>query len=246
LVFKNHPVVEQKGNQFLLYDASFTGKLTGDWLDSDYWQDKATIEPAGLGRGSAWFISTSQESYVLRHYRRGGLVAHFSTDRYLWTGIKNTRAWREWNLLAQLYSYRLPAPVPVAARVIRSGLFYTADILTIKLNDTMSLSAYLKQDKLSDAGWKEIGKTIRSFHLHQIYHADLNAHNILLDKSGSVSLIDFDKGCVKAGNRWYTGNLNRLHRSLVKLGKESAEFHFNEANWQQLFTGYQAEADRSG
>lgn len=237
--FLNQPVTTQDTDRYLLYDAAWSGQLTSAWLDSEYWQDRAEVQPVGLGRGSAWFISTPQQQYVLRHYRRGGWVSRLSTDRYLWTGLENTRAWREWKLLARIYDFQLPAPIPVAARVRRQGLFYTADLLTIKLPATRSLSDCLKTQSLSDELWKEIGKTICRFHQHQIFHADLNAHNILLDNSEKISLIDFDKGCIRAGTGWYADNLQRLHRSLTKLASQLNQFHFDEAAWEQLQNGYQ-------
>jgi len=237
--FLNQPVTAHDGNQYLLYDKSVSGQLTGEWFDAEFWEKNAEVQSTGLGRGSAWFILTPQEHYVLRHYRRGGWVSRISTDRYIWTGLQNTRAWREWKLLARLYIYKLPAPVPVAARVHRLGLLYTADLLTIKLQAATSLSACLAKQELPGEVWSEIGKTIYRFHQHQIFHADLNAHNILVNESGQVSLIDFDKGYVRTGTRWYADNLQRLNRSLKKLGSQKDEFHFSEEAWQKLSKGYQ-------
>ncbi|HEY0633890.1 MAG TPA: lipopolysaccharide kinase InaA family protein, partial [Gammaproteobacteria bacterium] len=65
---------------------------------------------------------------------RGGLIAKLVADRYLWSGIEATRAWREWRLLAELCSEGFPVPQPIAARVIREGLFYRADIVTRRLD----------------------------------------------------------------------------------------------------------------
>jgi 3-deoxy-D-manno-octulosonic acid kinase len=236
------PLTDRKADQFLLYDASLKGVISFDWLDDGYWKENGTIKATDLGRGSAWFVSTTGKNYVLRHYRRGGWVSHISTDQYIWTGLQNTRAWREWTLLAQLSTYNLPAPIPVAARVIRSGIFYSADLLTIKLENTVSLSDYLKRQELEAINWQEIGRTIRRFHLHQVYHADLNAHNILLDNSNKISLIDFDKGYFRSGSRWYQANLKRLHKSLAKLASKNHSFHFSSKNWQQFLAGYDGDA----
>ena len=233
------PEYKDNHNSYLLYDVSYSDQLTNDWFNIEYWRDRATVASTGLGRGSAWFISTSETDYVLRHYRRGGLVSKVISDRYLWTGLENTRAWREWKLLAHLYEIDLPAPIPVAARVYRRGLFYTADLITLKLPSTISLSESLRQNELPQETWQAIGQTICHFHQHQIFHADLNAHNILLDENNKVSLIDFDKGQIKTGSHWHEANLQRLHRSLTKLAEQWDSFHYCDGDWQQLLNGYQ-------
>jgi len=46
-------------------------------------------------------------------------------------------------------------------------------------------------------------------------HADLNAHNILLDGDGVVSVIDFDRGRLRNGGSWMRRNLARLQRCLL-------------------------------
>src|SRR4029453_11025308 len=60
--------------------------------------------------------------WVLRHYRRGGLIAKLSQDSYLWTGAARTRSFAEWRLLAELRRRGLRVPAPIAARYVR-GLF---------------------------------------------------------------------------------------------------------------------------
>jgi len=47
----------------------------------------------------------------------------------------------------------------------------------------------------------------------------LNAHNILLDPKGTVSIIDFDRGpgCADREPWGHGANLQRLRRSLVKI-----------------------------
>lgn len=234
----NQPVIVQNDGQYLLYDASFSDRLNNEWLDVDYWQGKAEIQPAGLGRGSAWFISTPLEDYVLRHYRRGGLMARITTDRYFWVGLEHTRAWQEWKLMAHIQRRGLPGPIPLAARVVRHGLFYTADILTRRIKNTVSLSEYLSEKKLSAAGWQAIGSCIRKFHKAHIYHADLNAHNLLLDENENVYMIDFDKGRIDQNSCWHRPNLQRLRHSLDKLSRQATSFNFFDDNWIELERGY--------
>lgn len=231
---------QQYGRQSILYDADAVKQITPDWFEPEYWRQHAEISPVELGRGAAWFIHAHEQDqqYVLRHYRRGGFVANISSDRYLWTGLDGTRAWREWKLLAHIQDCSLPGPKPLAARVVKHGLFYSADIITHKLDNTVTLSSYLSGDKLSASKWQSIGSCIRKFHNAHIYHADLNAHNLLLDDEGSVYMIDFDKGRIDMNSSWHRKNLQRLHHSLDKLSRQMRAFNFTEDNWGELEQGY--------
>jgi len=210
------------------------------WFEPEYWRVHGEIESVAAGRGQAWFIRQQQASYVLRHYCRGGLAARITSDWYVWTGLDKTRAWREYQLLVKLQALDLPAPRPVAARVLRHGAFYRADLLTRRIPDSQPLSRILLEHSLDDSRWRSIGKCIRAFHRHDIYHADLNAHNILLDGHAQIYLIDFDKSGVDQDSSWQQRTLQRLQRSLLKLQTQDRQFHFSEANWQALLAGYKA------
>lgn len=233
-------VSEQIENRYIIYDARLTGQISVQWFDPKYWQSHGEVQHVSGGRGQAWFIHSDSQEYVLRHYRRGGLMARVTTDRYVWVGLHNTRPWREFKLLVKLQQLGLPAPEPVAAQVHRYGGFYSADLLIRRIPDSQSLSHILTLHELDAAQWRMIGNCIRRFHEYDICHADLNAHNILLDSQGGVYLIDFDKGDVDQDSSWQQRTLQRLHRSLLKLQAQRAGFHFSEADWQALLAGYQA------
>jgi 3-deoxy-D-manno-octulosonic acid kinase len=68
----------------------------------------------------------------------------------------------------------------------------------------------------------------------------LNAHNILLDGSQGISVIDFDRGRLRAPGRWTSRNLRRLHRSLAKISMSLPPDRFTPAEWKQLSAGYEA------
>ncbi|HVF34656.1 MAG TPA: lipopolysaccharide kinase InaA family protein, partial [Candidatus Saccharimonadia bacterium] len=67
------------------------------------------------------------------------------------------------------------------------------------------------------------GDTIRRFHDAGVWHADLNAHNVLRDEAGAFWLLDFDRGWLAPPReRWRRANLARLERSLRKVGLRAA------------------------
>jgi 3-deoxy-D-manno-octulosonic acid kinase len=239
-----NPTEKHSGAQHVLYDADQLEDADADLFEVQALAAAGRLRGTAQGRGTTHFVDIDGQPCVLRHYRRGGLVARLLGDRYLRTSLTETRAWREWHLLAELIEQGLPVPKPVAARVVTVGPFYRADLITQQLLDTRSLAQSLQQTALSEAQWRAIGATIRRFHDAGVYHADLNAHNILLDekrsdKSGQVYVIDFDRGekrCPSPG--WQQANLARLRRSLDKLGAQQKTFHFDEAAWAALLAGW--------
>jgi 3-deoxy-D-manno-octulosonic acid kinase len=227
----------------LLYDAALvTNPQILSFEPRELIERRALVGETG-GRGRTYFIRIQDNDWVLRHYRRGGAIAPLLRDRYLWTGLERTRAWLEWRLLRELWQRRLPVPRPVAARVSRRALFYTADLITQRLVDTRSLADSLNENALAQDQWQTIGSCIRRFHEAGVDHGDLNAHNILLTPQHDVYLVDFDKSTVHGFTPTIAHrNLVRLRRSLNKLRSLSASFNFSDSAWQALCAGYGAGA----
>jgi 3-deoxy-D-manno-octulosonic acid kinase len=236
----------QQGKSYCLYNSNEINPFAPNMLDVSYWQKENAITGSAQGRGTTWFVAHTDESskhtkhWVLRHYYRGGLIGKIINDSYWFTSQKNTRAAREFALLDYMQTLALPAPKPVACRVIRHGFFYCADLLSSRIEHAQDLVALLSKQTLSPALWKKIGITIKRFHDNNIYHHDLNAHNILIDKSDNVFLIDFDQGEVRKNNQasWQQANMARLQRSFLKELNKLPTFHWQHDNWQLLLEGY--------
>lgn len=235
----------QQGNIYCRYDTTEIDSFTPNMLDGEYWQEKNAIVGSAQGRGTTWFIATENtekvmRNWVLRHYYRGGLIGRMINDQYFYTGIEKTRAAREFSLLKTMRALGLPAPKPVAFRVATQGLFYRADLLSSRIENASDLVGILSKERIEDSLWFEIGKVIKAFHQHGIYHHDLNAHNILVDDNNKVFLIDFDRGEQrKALTKWPEENMARLLRSFRKECNRVANFQWQEENWQALMKGYQ-------
>jgi 3-deoxy-D-manno-octulosonic acid kinase len=228
----------------MLYDASRAGNLAPAWFDPAYWKDRNEIEGEARGRGTVHFVRHAGMGFVLRHYRRGGLIARISKDRYFWRGEQQTRSFSEWQLTYHLHRAGLPVPAPVAARYRRDGASYTADLITERIPSSESLTERLRARSLSILGWIAIGRCIRSFHDLGVCHADLNAHNILLTTDGGVFLIDFDRGRLMKPGLWCDSNLVRLRRSLEKVTYALPPDRISEADWHGLLDGYRQVAGK--
>lgn len=223
----------------ILYDAVQGGKVNEHVFTPTYWRAREALsEPLG-GRGAAWRINTGDIDWVLRLYRRGGLPGKLILDWYFYTGLERTRAWREWRLLATLHERGLPVPRPVAARVLHNGLGYRAAIITATVPGH-SLAHRLNHGDMTDAMWRATGRCIRRFHDAGVWHADLNAHNILIHAAGDepvVHLIDFDRGRLRTPERtWRDANLARLERSLAKVAPD--ETPVVTSGWALLKAAY--------
>jgi 3-deoxy-D-manno-octulosonic acid kinase len=187
------------------------------------------------GRGLAFQVRGSYGTAVWRHYRRGGLTGALWQDRYVYHGLESSRPARELRLMADLYARGLPVPQPLAARIVRSGLFYRADLLTRWLEGAKPLSALIREVELDQ--FQAIGAMLARFHAAGLYHADLNAHNILQTDHG-MALIDFDRCELRnVSDSWTQENLARLLRSLTKLGF-GTKANFQSELWPALLESY--------
>jgi 3-deoxy-D-manno-octulosonic acid kinase len=223
----------------MLYDASRTGNLSNDWFEPRYWQARGELDGSARGRGAAHFIRHEGKRYVLRHYRRGGVLARLFGDRYRWAGEERTRPFAEWRLTYSLHHAGLPVPAPIAARYRRTGSTYTGDLITERLATVGSLAECLHTGALSVVTWISVGRCIRRFHDLGVCHADLNAHNVLLSEDG-VYLIDFDRCQLRKPGLWRDANLVRLRRSLEKVTWALPPERFSESDWYGLLDGYRS------
>jgi 3-deoxy-D-manno-octulosonic acid kinase len=220
------------------------------WFERAHWTARGLSDAQAGGRGGVAFVETPIGACALRHYHRGGLIARFSADRYLWKGAARTRAFREFNLLAQLANAGLPVSVPIAARYVREGFRYRADLLTRRIAPAQTLANRLAAGSLGASIAQGIGRTIARFHAARVWHADLNAHNIILmenpvDTDRAVWLIDFDRGRLRKPKlAWQQANLKRLRRSLDKLGAQRVD-DFDVQFWHPLLAAYHAAMSRA-
>ncbi len=230
----------QTADGAILYDGDIFGKISDADFEPAHWplSSPVTGRLRSSGRGNTTIVRGDDGEFVLRHFMRGGLIGRLVSDSYLWLGEEATRAFSEWRLLSELLAMELPVPRPAAARYSRSGLSYRADLLTVLIPDAMSLSERIATLLCTDDFWRKLGSDIAFFHKAGVFHADLNAYNIQMDRDDKVWLIDFDRGRLRQPGPWRKGNLARLHRSLRKIKQLDPTLQYSESNWEQLLEGY--------
>lgn len=203
----------EDGNVRLLYADDLDNTPTAEWF-----APPAAADAAATGRGAAWFVNTPSGPAVLRLYRRGGMAARFSEKTYLYTGEDSVRSFAEFRLTELLYHEGFPVPRPLAAAYERKSRTYQAALLTARVPDTETLATRLKNGpRVPESAWDALGEILGRLHARGVYHADLNAHNILIDAHDAITIIDFDRGRLRSGDGWRQRNIQRLERSLRKL-----------------------------
>ncbi|MYM60781.1 3-deoxy-D-manno-octulosonic acid kinase [Vibrio sp. OCN044] len=226
-------------NETIWYDPVLLVEDPADVFEHNFWKVNNNIIGKAQGRGTTWFIQTRSVQAALRHYRRGGLVGKLIEDSYWFSGWEKTRSYQEYVLLTSLNKAGVHVPKPLAARAIRKGLIYKADLLTEKIPNAQDLVSILTEGSLATSMYHKIGREIGKMHHAQVNHTDLNIHNILIDDNDKVWLIDFDKCFQQTGDSWKQGNLDRLKRSFEKEVARH-QIHWHDAELKVLLEGYQS------
>ena len=223
------------GRGAIVFDPARVEQAQAAWFDAAAWGALAKPVATG-GRGAAWFVDAPFGALVLRHYRRGGLAARVSRDRYWWSGEHHVRGVAEFRLLREVAKRGVPVPRPVATIYLRRGAHYRASILLERIAGARTFA-----ERVIDgtAPWATAGRLVANAHRAGLDHADLNADNILFDARDDAHLIDLDRGVLRRlGEGWRCRNLERLHRSLLKRrgGRSPAEI---EAGFSTLVSAYE-------
>jgi len=224
---------------YWLFDPAYFEQPSKDLFEPDYWRDRHCVEGEESGRGTTLFLRHNESQLVLRHYYRGGMIGKLNRDLYWYMGANATRSFHEFEILNQLQTLHLSAPKPVAAQVVRTGLFYRADLIIERIPEARDLVSVL-QTAQDAAFFEQLGQFIAQFHSAGVYHADLNIKNILHDAQGRFWLIDFDRARlnIRHDSPLQMRSIKRLLRSFEKE-KGRARVQFKPSDWSTFNEAYQ-------
>ena len=228
----------ESNNINILIDEDYMNNEDDNIFESLDFDKSPCVSVIRAGRGNVAFFEHSGKSMVQKHYLRGGLISKFIVDQYVWLNLELSRSFIEFRALEKMSQLGLPVPKPIAARVTRYWGYYTADLITEKIENTKTLGDYLQDQTFSEQVSLIIGKTIRSFHSNGYYHPDLNVENILIGEAQGVFLVDFDRWkSKKVTRRSGAKNISRLKSSIKKVrNAEGLSFPIKE--WQCLLDAY--------
>lgn len=231
-----------EGDRVVIYDAARLPAPAPGLFDPGAFSERDLLD---RGRGATFAVRVNALDAVLRRYRRGGVVSRWLNDRYLWTGHARARPIREFRLLAEALAAGLPVPRPLAAEARRQGAYYTGSLLMERIADARTLSSILTTaPDWQRVDWSALGQLLGRTHALGFQHADLNAHNVMIDTAGVYWLIDWDRGQRRALDRhWPAHVLQRLQRSLRKLYGERVSAVDARQGWQQLLAAHERALD---
>lgn len=250
-----HPAIHIESSVAIAFDADVMTEPQKNYFEEDYWRSQNVVTGTAKGRGNSWFVDAPFGRVVLRQYLRGGWAARISRDRYFYAGVESSRPFQEFSVMVALLNLGLPVPKPVAALCEHRGMFSRGGLITHAIANVQTLADYLPQSQADEEQaakeqvgvgvgavdsnvWQNTGRCIRRFHAAGLWHADLNARNILVDADQTVYLIDFDRARFRPGKSVdRQNNLARLKRSLLKICVEKHD-EFVSMVWTQLMEGY--------
>lgn len=232
----------------IAFDADVLKQPDKKYFDPAYWRALDAVTATAQGRGNSFFVDAPFGAVVLRKYLRGGCAARISRDRYLYTGLARSRPFQEFSTLVALSNLGLPVSRPVAAMCEHKGLISRGALMTHAISNAITLADVLQQsddaeeqvvaNSVEQTIWRNVGRCIRRFHAAGVWHADLNARNILIDKGLEVFLIDFDRARLTPGQPVEgTNNLARLKRSIQKISAGNHKDYVTK-HWMALMAGY--------
>lgn len=171
-------------------------------------------------------IRVGHEEWVIKSYRRGGLVARWNEELYFDT----RRFFRELEVSALAARSGIPTADPVAL-VVKKARFggVRAWMVTRLIADSISLRDSLAAGDLVSIRpcFRAAGEVVRRLHVAGIDHPDLNLGNILVTGAAGAPagsdpikafIVDWDRARTRDREcNFALRNLLRLHRSGRKL-----------------------------
>ncbi len=158
-----------------------TALRSGEWFEPEHWRARGARDDASGGRGGVDLLDAPFGDWALRHYRRGGMVAH-AHGRSL--PVDRRRAHARLRRISHARRPERPGmrvPRPVAARYRRNGVHYRADLITHYIRRCADAGGSFANGCGIDRATRrtQCGAGVAEFHAAGAYHADLNAHNVL-------------------------------------------------------------------
>lgn len=210
-------------------------ELSEKHFSETFWVTKKGYRKLENGRGASIVFNLDDRKYVLRKFLRGGLIANFLYDSYLWLGLSRSRVFNECLILEHAQKEQVLVPKFVAYHLERRWLFYSQSIITQFIENRGTLAEVLNRRELSRAEWKSLADSIKAMHKASINHVDLNANNILYGNDDRFYIIDFDKAKVMPDKNWWPQkNVDRLLRSLQKESPKYLDYQQSEFLKQEL------------
>jgi 3-deoxy-D-manno-octulosonic acid kinase len=171
---------------------------------------------------------------VIKHYTRGGFIRYIVKRNYIKCG--KTRSQLEYEALQNAARLGVNVPEPIAY-AYHGNLFYRAWLVTREIPQQNTLAELSKIDEMQTRiAMKEVVNQIETLIRNNIHHADLHPGNILVNNTGRVFILDFDKSSISRGSR------NKLRdRYLRRWGRAVSKHRLPGMLSEMMRTGLQSD-----
>jgi 3-deoxy-D-manno-octulosonic acid kinase len=154
---------------------------------------------------------------VIKHYTRGGFIRYIVKRNYIKCG--KTRSQLEYQALQNAARLGVNVPEPIAY-AYHGNLFYRAWLVTREIPQQNTLAELSKIDEMQTRiAMKEVVNQIETLIRNNIHHADLHPGNILVNNTGRVFILDFDKSSISRGSR------NKLRDRYLRRWRRAVSKH---------------------
>lgn len=144
------------------------------------------------------FEDSDSQTFVIKEYKRGGLVGHLLGNLHLRTGPGRAAGELDFLIRASKAGIAVPEPVGV---IEEGGFIYRTWLILREIPKAQSLAELGKADsELIDKFIDEAATLISKLIKAKIFHVDLHPGNVLVDSSSKVLLLDFDKATIFNGD----------------------------------------------
>ena len=131
----------------------------------------------------------------VKQYAHGGLLRHVTGGHFICVGP--SRSLLEFSMLERVRALGINAPRPLVF-VNKGSFFYRSWLFMEEIVDSRNLAQISASTDANDAdvlhdGMVKLGQQVLTLIENKIFHVDLHPGNVLIDASGRVFIVDFDK-----------------------------------------------------
>ena len=146
----------------------------------------------------------------VKQYAHGGLLRHLTGGQFLCVGP--SRSLTEFEMLERVRAIGINAPRPLIF-VNKGSFLYRSWLFMEEILDSRNLAEVSASVQAQDAdviheAMSKLGQQVLTLIENKILHVDLHPGNVLVDRSGLVYLVDFDKARDYHGS---SANLRELY-----------------------------------
>lgn len=181
------------------------------------WAEAQPDRDVFQGRGATYGVTLAGRRAVVRHARRGGLLAPLLGDRY-----RGRPRWaHEIKISRDMIADGIATPDVLAGVMYQTGSTHRADVATERVEGRDLVDLFFGPDPPAGAGrhakMQAVGVLIGDLYKVGFVHPDLQLKNVLIDALGKAWLIDVDTVLRMSGPETRLLNLRRFYRSWDKL-----------------------------